>query len=222
MDRHRRTQATVVERGARASTPPVAAPSSLPRPVALPDRKYFKIGEVSGLVGVEPHVLRYWETQFPQIRPVKARSGHRLYRRRDVETLLVVRELLHVQRYTIAGARQALRQQGTSSLLPQGAEQLSTPPIDDAEGLGDEEITELHLADPIPPADTTEVEVIGLQGSELARALGRQQAEMSAARRGADVAEVAVAPTGRRGRLRHARRILEEAAVDLERLLARF
>jgi len=77
--------------------------------VQLPDKKYFKIGEVAQLVGVEPHVLRYWQTQFPQVRPQKSRSGHRLYRRKDVETLLAVRELLHVQRFTIAGARQALR-----------------------------------------------------------------------------------------------------------------
>jgi len=75
----------------------------------LPDRKYFKIGEVSQIVGVEPHVLRYWQTQFPQVRPQKSRSGHRLYRRRDVETLLGIRELLHVQRFTIAGAKQALK-----------------------------------------------------------------------------------------------------------------
>jgi DNA-binding transcriptional MerR regulator len=78
----------------------------------LPAKKYFKIGEVAQLVGVEPHVLRYWQTQFPQVRPQKSRSGHRLYRRRDVETLLAIRELLHVQRFTIAGAKQALRTMG--------------------------------------------------------------------------------------------------------------
>jgi len=96
--------------------------------LGLPDRKYFKIGEVAALLGVEPHVLRYWETQFPQLRPHKARSGHRLYRRREVETLLVIKDLLHVQRFTIAGARQSLRQQGTTSLLPRAAEQLTLPP----------------------------------------------------------------------------------------------
>ena len=93
----------------------------------LPEKKYFKIGEVADLVGVEPHVLRYWETQFPQVRPHKARSGHRLYRRREVETLLVIRELLHVQRFTIAGARQALRQPGgAQSLLPRFFDGFST------------------------------------------------------------------------------------------------
>ncbi len=93
----------------------------------LPERKYFRIGEVAEIVGVEPHVLRYWETQFSQLRPHKARSGHRLYRRREVETLLVIKDLLHVQRFTIAGARQALRQGATSS-LPRVAEQLTLPP----------------------------------------------------------------------------------------------
>ena len=96
--------------------------------IGLPDRKYFKIGEVAALLVVEPHVLRYWETQFSQLRPHKARSGHRLYRRREVETLIVIKDLLHVQRFTIAGARQALRQQGTTTLLPRAAEQLTLPP----------------------------------------------------------------------------------------------
>lgn len=108
---------------------------------ALPEKKYFKIGEVAELVGVEPHVLRYWETQFPQLRPHKARSGHRLYRRREVETLLAIRELLHVQRFTIAGARQALRQPGgASSLLPRffelPADGADNPTLTGAEGDG--------------------------------------------------------------------------------------
>ncbi len=111
-------------------------PSALPTPggsrlsIVLPERKYFKIGEVAELVGVEPHVLRYWETQFSQLRPHKARSGHRLYRRREVETLLVIKDLLHIQRFTIAGARQALRQQGTTSLLPSLLPSLVPSPAD--------------------------------------------------------------------------------------------
>src|SRR5688572_23469056 len=100
----------------------------------LPEKKYFKIGEVAALVGVEPHVLRYWETQFPQVRPHKARSGHRLYRRREVETLLAIRELLHVQRFTIAGARQALRQPGALSSIGPASSSASQAPHD---GYGD-------------------------------------------------------------------------------------
>lgn len=75
----------------------------------LPDKLYFKIGEVARLVGVKPYVLRYWETEFPNIRPGKTRSQHRLYRRRDVETLLEIRRLLHDERYTIEGAKRRLR-----------------------------------------------------------------------------------------------------------------
>jgi DNA-binding transcriptional MerR regulator len=75
----------------------------------LPDKLYFKIGEVAKLVGVKPYVLRYWETEFPNIRPGKTRSQHRLYRRRDVETLLEIRRLLHDERYTIEGAKRRLR-----------------------------------------------------------------------------------------------------------------
>jgi DNA-binding transcriptional MerR regulator len=112
-----------MEKGAKTTTTVEVAEHA----TGLPERKYFRIGEVAEIVGVEPHVLRYWETQFSQLRPHKARSGHRLYRRREVETLLVIKDLLHVQRFTIAGARQALRQ-GASSTLPRVAEQLTLPP----------------------------------------------------------------------------------------------
>lgn len=82
---------------------------STPEAPELPDKLYFKIGEVAKLVGVKPYVLRYWETEFPNIRPGKTRSKHRLYRRRDVETLLEIRRLLHDERYTIEGAKRRLR-----------------------------------------------------------------------------------------------------------------
>jgi DNA-binding transcriptional MerR regulator len=75
---------------------------------------YYRIGEVAGIVGVEPHVLRYWETEFPSIRPQKSRSGQRVYSRRDVDKLLRVKELLYAQRFTIAGARQRLRESASS------------------------------------------------------------------------------------------------------------
>ena len=76
---------------------------------ALPSKLYFRIGEVAGLVGVEPHVLRYWEREFRSIRPTKSAKGQRVYSRRDVESLLRVRELLYGQGFTIAGARRRLR-----------------------------------------------------------------------------------------------------------------
>ena len=74
----------------------------------IPDKLYFKIGEVSELLGVEPYVLRYWETEFPSLAPKKSGTGHRLYRRKDVELLLRIKNLLYDKRFTIEGARQAL------------------------------------------------------------------------------------------------------------------
>jgi DNA-binding transcriptional MerR regulator len=84
----------------------------------LPDKLYFKIGEVAKIVGVKPYVLRYWETEFPTIRPGKTRSRHRLYRRRDVEALLEIKRLLHSERYTIEGAKRHLKAPGKSSPEP--------------------------------------------------------------------------------------------------------
>lgn len=74
----------------------------------IPDKLYFKIGEVSELLGVEPYVLRYWEGEFPVLSPKKSGTGHRLYRRKDVELLLRIKHLLYEKRFTIEGARQSL------------------------------------------------------------------------------------------------------------------
>jgi DNA-binding transcriptional MerR regulator len=75
----------------------------------IPDKLYFKIGEVSELLGVEPYVLRYWETEFRTLSPKKSGTGHRLYRRKDVELLLRIKHLLYEKRFTIEGARQSLQ-----------------------------------------------------------------------------------------------------------------
>jgi DNA-binding transcriptional MerR regulator len=71
----------------------------------IPDKLYFRIGEVAQIAGVEPYVLRFWETEFPQLAPKKSGSGHRLYRRKEVEMVLEVKRLLYEKRYTIEGAR---------------------------------------------------------------------------------------------------------------------
>lgn len=76
---------------------------------AIPEKIFFKIGEVCDLVGVQAHVLRYWETEFPMLSPQKNRSGQRSYRRRDVEIALRVKELLYDELYTIAGAKKKLQ-----------------------------------------------------------------------------------------------------------------
>lgn len=90
---------------------------------AIPDRLYFKIGDAARLCGVESYVLRFWETQFPQLKPNKSGSGQRLYRRRDVELAMRIKQLVHEEGYTLAGARQVLEQGSSPSpALPQEAQ----------------------------------------------------------------------------------------------------
>ena len=79
-----------------------------PADVAIPDKLYFRIGEVSELTRTKAFVLRYWETEFPSLRPVKGNSGHRLYRRKDVELIFQIRRLLYEKGFTIEGARRYL------------------------------------------------------------------------------------------------------------------
>jgi len=78
-------------------------------PVVIPEKIYFKIGEVCELVGVQAHVLRYWETEFPMLSPQKNKSGQRSYRRRDVEIAVRIKQLLYAEMFTIAGARKKLQ-----------------------------------------------------------------------------------------------------------------
>jgi DNA-binding transcriptional MerR regulator len=88
----------------------------------IPDRLYFKIGDVARLLKVEPYVLRFWESQFPQLKPNKSGTGQRLYRKRDVEIAVEIKRLVYGEGYTLSGARQALGQQRrTDSETPQPA-----------------------------------------------------------------------------------------------------
>jgi DNA-binding transcriptional MerR regulator len=77
---------------------------------SIPDRLYFKIGDVARICEVETYVLRFWESQFPQLKPNKSGTGQRLYRKRDVELALEIKRLVHAEGYTLAGARQTLGQ----------------------------------------------------------------------------------------------------------------
>jgi DNA-binding transcriptional MerR regulator len=77
--------------------------------VFIPDKLYFRIGEVATLCRLPAYVLRFWESEFPQLKPVKSSTGQRMYRRRDVESVLRIKELLYSQGFTIVGARQQLR-----------------------------------------------------------------------------------------------------------------
>lgn len=106
---------------------------------SIPNKLYFRIGEVADLLAVKPYVLRYWETEFPDIKPSKSKSGQRLYKRRDVEMLVRIKDLLYQDRFTINGARKRLKelmreQRGyepqtsqTPLELPQEAEETPAP-----------------------------------------------------------------------------------------------
>jgi DNA-binding transcriptional MerR regulator len=95
----------------------------------LPPKLYFRIGEVASLVGVEPHVLRYWEREFRSIRPTKSAKGQRVYSRRDVENLLRVRKLLYAEGFTIAGAKKKLQRTGVEP-DERGADEIDVVDVD--------------------------------------------------------------------------------------------
>lgn len=90
----------------------------------LDTKRFFKIGEVSKIVGVPTYVLRYWEREFSLVRPRRAQSKQRLYRRKDVEMLLQIKNLLHKEKYTIAGARKKLRSPSLRSSPRQTLEEI--------------------------------------------------------------------------------------------------
>jgi DNA-binding transcriptional MerR regulator len=97
-----------------------AASESLKAYLPFPDKLFYKIGEVSKIVGVEPYVLRYWETEFNFLKPRKNKSGQRVYIKKDVELLLAIKRLLYQERYTIEGVRKRLGfSSGNSDLKPE-------------------------------------------------------------------------------------------------------
>src|SRR3984957_5773807 len=98
----------------------------------IPDKLFFRIGEVSQIVGVEAYVLRYWESEFPGLSPRKSSSGQRMFRRKDVELLLRIKHLLYSQKFTIEGARKALSDQNkekTKSAPVRQAELFAANPL---------------------------------------------------------------------------------------------
>lgn len=110
--------------------------SMSPSAAAIPEKLFFKIGEVCDIAGVQAHVLRYWETEFPMLAPQKNRAGQRTYRRRDVEMALRIKELLYDEQYTIAGAKKKLagelrgpnRESGQSTTPKTPTRSLQPPP----------------------------------------------------------------------------------------------
>lgn len=112
----------------------------------IPDKLYFKIGEVSELLGVESYVLRYWESVFPVLSPKKSGTGHRLYRRKDVELLLRIKQLLYEKRFTIEGARQSLQAEARAP-KPRGRKTAQQ---------------ELFSSDPLPEIRRELVDILGM------------------------------------------------------------
>ena len=97
------------------------------RELLLEGKLYYRIGEVSRITGIKPHVLRYWETEFRWMAPPKSRSKQRLYRRKDIEMVLAIKKLLYDERYTIAGARQVIRERSVAKLLEEGVTAAAPP-----------------------------------------------------------------------------------------------
>ena len=81
-------------------------------PKQRPDKLFYRIGEVSRITGLEPYVLRYWETEFPRIKPAKSNAGQRLYQKKDLDAILLIKQLLYTEGYTIAGAKKRLNSGG--------------------------------------------------------------------------------------------------------------
>src|SRR5579863_1350354 len=101
-------------------------PATESDPLEIPDKLYFRIGEVSRLAGIKPYVLRYWETEFPGLGPKKSGTGQRLFRRKDVELVLEIKRLLYEKRFTIEGARKYLENRAKPELV-RGASRRDRP-----------------------------------------------------------------------------------------------
>lgn len=108
-------------------------------PDGLDEKRYLRIGEVSELTGVKPYVLRYWESEFRWMSPAKSKSRQRLYKKRDIERILLIRRLLHEERYTIAGAKKKLKDIGADGIHAA----LSQPFPDSQEDTGNQMSLEL-------------------------------------------------------------------------------
>jgi DNA-binding transcriptional MerR regulator len=109
----------------------MASPAQAPSPSPIPEKSLFRIGEVSRLTATKTFVLRYWETEFPTLQPVKSPSGHRLYRREDIETVFEIKRLLYEEGFTIVGARKHLAdiQAGGNGQIANASSDVSYTPV---------------------------------------------------------------------------------------------
>ena len=137
---------------------------------AIPAKRYFTIGEVSDLCGVKPYVLRYWEQEFTQLRPVKRRGNRRYYQHHEVLLIRRIRELLYDQGFTISGARNRLAEAGNAPRGPAAATpSMPEPAINGHVGMADEDIEEPVVDDePMPVPEVAEVDLTQLRMELLA------------------------------------------------------
>jgi DNA-binding transcriptional MerR regulator len=159
---------------------------------AIPEKLFFKIGEVCDIAGVQAHVLRYWETEFPMLQPQKNRAGQRTYRRRDVEMALRIKQLLYDEQYTIAGAKKKLagelrgpvRENG-QPLTPKPPGRSLQPPPSLAGRITPAAISSVPQTDPTPISDLHQQPVLGQlarQLREILDLLNEGDAEIAAKR----------------------------------------
>ncbi|HKS09325.1 MAG TPA: MerR family transcriptional regulator [Pyrinomonadaceae bacterium] len=141
--------------------------------VAIPEKLFFKIGEVCELAGVQAHVLRYWESEFPMLAPQKNRAGQRVYRKRDVEMALRIKELLYEDQYTIAGAKKRL----TNDL--RGGGKLKLIGEDDGHAVSETSVeTEAPQGEDFAPVNTAYVSSVVPLAAEERQGLKQLAAEL--------------------------------------------
>lgn len=147
----------------------------------IPQKLFFRIGEVCDLIKVQPHVLRYWETEFPMLAPQKNRAGQRVYRRKDVEMVVRIHNLLYEEKFTIAGARKRLLEETKKGAAPRLKSsvrekapeiervEIDVSPFDDAdEELMDfEDTPTILVSEPLPPKDEPPAQTIETVSTQL-------------------------------------------------------
>jgi DNA-binding transcriptional MerR regulator len=170
---------------------------------AIPDKLFFKIGEVCDLVGVQAHVLRYWESEFPTLQPQKNRAGQRTYRRKDVEMALRIKELLYDEGFTIAGAKRKLAGEGRGSARLK----IVPPNASSAESLASDSES-AYAASPAASSVTN-------SGNEIAH--GQPGSDESLTRHPAEPSPSSRGRISNRESIRRLRLLLEEMLVTLNR-----
>ncbi len=143
-------------------------------PVVIPEKIYFKIGEVCDLLDIQAHVLRYWETEFPQLSPQKNRSGQRSYRRKDVEISLRIKELLYDELYTIAGARKKLQ----AELKENGKAKAIDPAASDTTAIDEPSLFAIEDDQAAVSANSGFSDPLSTEGRDALRSLGTQLLEL--------------------------------------------